>query len=212
MATPRGTTTDNFETQFGTNHLSHFLLFNLLKPLFLADTSDRGSRIVSVSSLGHRIAPTRPHDFNFTEPNSYQPWVAYGQAKTANIHLANAITRRFASQGLNGLSLHPGGIMTGLQVHVPEEQKQAWSENPDMGRYMKSIAQGAATSVYAALGKEFEGKGALYLSDCAAQGLFKGTDPMATGDEGHAAWAFDQEAEEKLWKASLEMVGLPAEE
>ena len=127
MATPQGKTKDGFETQFGTNHLSHFLLFNLLKPLLLsASTSTSGSRVVAVSSLGHRIAPTRPHDFNFTEPDSYQPWAAYGQAKTANIHFANGISRRFGGQGLHGLSLHPGGIMTGLQVHLPEEQTKAW--------------------------------------------------------------------------------------
>lgn len=77
-----------------------------------------------------------------------------------------------------------------------------------MGNYMKSPAQGAATSVYAAVGKEFEGKGGLYLADCAAQGPFKGADPFATDDEGYAAWAFDEKAEEELWRASMGMVGL----
>ena len=213
MATPQGTTVDGFETQFGTNHLSHFLLFNLLKPLLLASaTPSSNSRVITVSSLGHRIAPTRPHDFNFSEPDSYQPWVSYGQAKTANIHLANGISRRFGSQNLWGLSLHPGGIMTGLQVHLPEEQVQGWKEDKAMSLYLKSPAQGAATSVYAALGKEFEGKGLLYLSDCQAQGPFQGTDPMSATDEGYATWAFDQKAEDELWKQSLEMVGLGKEE
>lgn len=222
MATPQGTTVDGFETQFGTNHLSHFLLFNLLKPLFLNNTNNNSSstpaRIVSVSSLGHRIAPTRPHDLNFSEPDSYSPWVAYGQAKTANIHLANGITHRYGSSSSNGarkinaLSLHPGGIMTGLQVHLPDEQVKVWQEDPNMNKYLKSVEQGAATSVYAALGKEFEGKGALYLSDCAVQGPFKLEDPMATGDEGYAKWAFDREAEDLLWEKSLEMVGLGKEE
>ena len=77
-----------------------------------------------------------------------------------------------------------------------------------MKAYLKSPAQGAATSVYAALGRDFEGKGLLYLSDCQAQGPFRGEDPMSAKDEGYATWAFDEEAEEKLWKASLEMVGL----
>lgn len=205
MATPQSTTTDGFETQFGTNHLSHYLLFNLLTPLLLATTP---SRVVTVSSLGHRIARTRPHDWNFTEPDSYTPWGAYGQAKTANIHLANGVTRRFGSRGLNGLSLHPGGIMTGLQAYVPDEQKRAWMEDPGMSKYMKSVEQGAATSVYAALAGELEGKGAVYLSDCRVQGPFKGSDPFATDDEGWATWAFDEEAEEALWRDSGVMVGL----
>lgn len=213
MATPEGKTRDGFETQFGTNHLSHFLLFHTLAPLLLSSaTPTSGSRVITVSSLGHRIAPTRPHDFNFTEPNAYQPWTAYGQAKTANIHLANGISRRYGGQHLHGLSLHPGGIMTGLQVHLPEEQVKGWKENAAMVKYMKNAAQGAATSVYAALGKEWEGKGLLYLSDCQAQGPFKGDDPMSVTDEGYQTWAFDPEAEEELWKQSLVMVGLGEEE
>jgi NAD(P)-dependent dehydrogenase (short-subunit alcohol dehydrogenase family) len=209
MATPYGKTTDGFELQFGTNHLAHFLLFNTLKPLLLSSaTGTSSSRVITVSSLGHRIAPTRPHDFNFAEPNSYQPWTAYGQAKTANIHLANSISRHFGSQNLHGLSLHPGGIMTGLQVHLPEEQVQGWKEDEAMAKYLKSPAQGAATSVYAAVGSEWEGKGGLYLSDCAAQGPFRGEDPMSATDEGYQTWAFDQKAEEELWMQSLVMVGL----
>lgn len=213
MATPQGKTLDNFETQFGTNHLSHFLLFNLLKPLLLSSANPKSSsRVITVSSLGHRIAPTRPHDYNFSEPASYSPWAAYGQAKTANIYLANSISRRYGSQNLHGLSLHPGGIMTGLQVHVPAEQVQGWKDDEAMAKYLKSPAQGAATSVYAALGKEWEGKGLLYLSDCAAQGPFKGSDPMSATDEGYQTWAFDREAEDELWKQSLVMVGLGGEE
>lgn len=209
MATPFSKTPDGFELQFATNHLSHFLLFRLILPLLLAPaTPSSPSRVISVSSLGHRIAPTRPHDYNFTEPNAYIPWVAYGQSKTANIHLANAISRHYGSQNLHGLSLHPGGIDTGLQVHISDEEKAQWAQNPVIGKYMKSPAQGAATSVYAAVGKEFEGKGGLYLADCAAQGPFKGADPFATDDEGYAAWAFDEKAEEELWRASKGMVGL----
>jgi NAD(P)-dependent dehydrogenase (short-subunit alcohol dehydrogenase family) len=210
MATPQGKTQDNFETQFATNHLSHFLLFNLLAPLLLtSSTPSSSSRVISVSSLGHRTAPTRPHDFNFTEPDSYQPWIAYGQAKTANIHLANSISRRFGAQNLHGLSLHPGGIMTGLQVHLPDEQVKGWNEDASTRAYMKSAAQGAATSVYAALGKEWEGKGLLYLSDCQAQGPYQGGD-VGT-DEGYQTWAFDEEAENELWEQSLKMVGLGEE-
>ena len=101
--------------------------------------------------------------------------------------------------------------MTNLQQHLPEEQVQGWKEDPAMSNYLKSPAQGAATSVYAALGKEWEGKGSLYLSDCQAQGPFKGSDPMDATDEGYQTWAFDHQAEDELWKQSLKMVGLEEE-
>lgn len=208
MATPFALTPDSHETQFQTNHLSHFLLLHLLLPLLL---SSPPSRVISVSSIGHRTAPTRAlpsSDYNFTISPAYTPWTAYGQAKTANIHLANSITRHYSSRGLTALSLHPGGIATGLQVHVDEAMKASWAADESVANYMKSPAQGAATSVYAALGKEWEGKGALYLADCAAQGPFKGGEALGTGDEGFAEWAFDEEAEEKLWRDSAKLVGV----
>jgi hypothetical protein len=94
---------------------------------------------------------------------------------------------------------------------LPEEQVRGWKEDEAMARYLKSPAQGAATSVYAAVGAEWEGKGGLYRSDCAAQGPFRGEDPMSATDEGYQTWAFDREAEEELWKQSLVMVGLGGE-
>ncbi|KAM0715347.1 hypothetical protein Q7P37_008845 [Cladosporium fusiforme] len=209
MAAPQSTTADGFEKQLGTNHLAHFLLFHLLKPLLLNGVP---SRVITVSSLAHRMGATRPHDYNFAEPGSYHPWLAYGQSKTANIYLANSITRRYHDKGLNGLSVHPGGIATGLQVHVSAEQAKEWNEDPVMMRYIKSVEQGAATSVHAALGREWEGRGSVYLSNCAEQGPIKGTDMNSTADEGYAPWAFDQQAEEQLWKASLSMVGLGGDE
>jgi hypothetical protein len=101
--------------------------------------------------------------------------------------------------------------MTGLQVHLAEEQVRGWKEDEATAKYTKSPAQGAATSVYAAVGKEWEGRGRLYLSNCVAQGLFKGEDPMSSMDEGYARWAFDEVAEEELWRLSLGMVGLGGE-
>ncbi|KAM0720918.1 hypothetical protein Q7P37_003203 [Cladosporium fusiforme] len=206
MATPYSLTKDGNELQFQTNHLSHFLLFQLLLPELLQGTP---SRVVSVSSIGHRTASTRPEDYTFSTPSSYSPWTSYGQAKTANIHLANAITRHYGSRGLHALSLHPGGIDTGLQVHVDEGMKAKWAEDESVRNYMKSPAQGAATSVYAALGAVWEGVGGVYMADCAVQGPRKaGGEALGVGDEGHAEWAFDEEAEERLWKDSLALVGL----
>ena len=208
MATPEGKTKDGFESQFGTNHVAHFLLFQLLKPTLLASaTLDFPSRVVSVSSIGHRTAPVRFDDYNFEKEGSYDPWVSYGQAKTSNIYFANEIERRYGSKNLHATSLHPGGISTGLQVHVDSAVTDGW-DTPEVRNYMKSPEQGAATSIYAALSEEWKNKGGKYLSDCAEQPAFHSDNPMAVGDDGYATWAYDEQSEKRLWKDSLKMVGL----
>ncbi|CRK26168.1 Oxidoreductase calI like protein [Verticillium longisporum] len=121
MATPEWKTEDGFEVQFGTNHLGHFLLFQLLKPdLLAASTPQFQSRVISVASSAHRYSKVRLDDFNF-ENDPYEPWTAYGQSKTANIHFANEIERRYGSKGLHGLSLHPGIIQTNLSQYLSKE-------------------------------------------------------------------------------------------
>ncbi|KAI6872263.1 NAD(P)-binding protein [Hortaea werneckii] len=212
MATPEGKTKDGFETQFGTNHIGHFYLLQLLKPLLLRSaTPSFPSRVVSVSSIGHRAGKVRFSDYNFAETGSYHPWQAYGQAKTANIYFSNYIERHYGSQHLHSTSLHPGGIESGLQVHVDPAQKAQW-DKPEVRAYMKSPAQGAATSIYAALSEEWKHKGGRYLSDCVEQPAFKGGDAISTpGDDGYAEWAYDVEGEEKLWRDSLKMVGMTEE-
>ena len=195
----------------GTNHLAHFLLFQLLKPALLSSATPAfPSRVVSVTSFGHRMSPIRFHDYNFAEKESYIPWAAYGQSKTANIYFANHLERLYGSRNLHSTSLHPGGIETGLQIHVPE--MDAMMQDPKVKAYMKSPEQGAATSVYALLGAEWKDKGGKYLADCQEIGPFVSEDLMTTGDDGHATWAYDPEAEAKLWKESLEMVGMKGEE
>ncbi len=141
-------------------------------------------------------------NYNFT-PETYVPFVGYGQSKTANIYMANEIENRYAAQGLHGISLYPGGIWTGLQKYVDEKTWAEWKERPGVDNYIKSSAQGAATTVLAAVGKEFEGTGRCYLVDCERVPEDK------RGDEGVAPWAFDKEKEGRLWKDSLKMVGLP---
>jgi NAD(P)-dependent dehydrogenase (short-subunit alcohol dehydrogenase family) len=114
MACPQGTTEDGFETQFGTNHLAHFLLFQLLKPTLLASsTPELHSRVVVLSSLGHRSATVDFDDINYNK-KEYTPFGAYGQSKTANIWMANEIERRYGAHGLHGLAVHPGGA----QIYV----------------------------------------------------------------------------------------------
>lgn len=210
MATPEGRTPSGFETQFGTCHVGHFLLFSLLKPILLSSSAPAfHSRVVTVSSIGHRAGDVLIGDYNF-ERTPYEPWRAYGQAKTANIYMANEIERRYGARGLHGLSLHPGGIMTGLQVHVDPATAASW--NKDM-RLWRSTEQGAATTVYAALSAEWEGRGGRYLADCVEQGpMVPGNPIIVIGDEGYAPWAYDVESAKKLWEDSCGFVGVENDE
>ncbi|KAL8654724.1 MAG: hypothetical protein Q9226_003319 [Calogaya cf. arnoldii] len=203
-------TADGFESQIGTNHLAHFLLFVLLKPTLLASsTPEFNSRVINLSSSGHRASPVQIGNYNFDDGN-YSPWVAYGSSKTANIYMANEIERRYGGKGLHGLSVMPGGIMTGLQEHVPDAVKASWDVDVEVKNYMKSPAQGAATTVYAALSKEWEGRGGRYLEDCAE------SPPVApSGGQtavGYAPHAYDVEPARKLWADSCRMVGVTDDE
>ncbi|GJD01592.1 short-chain dehydrogenase [Colletotrichum higginsianum] len=159
MACPKAKTVDGFESQFGTNHLApEANPSGILNPEF-------SSRVVSVSSSGHRQGRIQFEDFNFDHTVEYHPWTAYGQAKLANIHFANELDRRYGSKGLHALSLMPGGIRTPLQRHVPELMEAL--NDPEIAKWMKTPEQGAATSVWAAVAKELEGKGGRYLDDVA---------------------------------------------
>ncbi len=115
MATPFGHTADGFETQFGTNHLGHFVLVNRIAPLMRA-----GSRLINLSSSGHRFANVDLEDPNF-ERTSYEPFVAYGRSKTANILFAVAFDRRHRARGVRAAAVHPGVIQTELGRHMDPE-------------------------------------------------------------------------------------------
>ncbi|KAF2175700.1 short-chain dehydrogenase [Zopfia rhizophila CBS 207.26] len=211
MATPKGRTKDGWETQFGTNHLGHFLLFQLVKDALLSSASpDVPSRVVSVSSTGHRQGPVRLHDFNF-EKVPYNSWAAYGQAKTANIWFANAIERKYGYRNLHATSLHPGGISTGLQIHLDPELLKAF-DTPEYRAYFKSPEQGAATQVYAAVSAEWSHKGGKFLSDCVEQAEVGTQGLLELNDDGYKSWAYDPDGEERLWKESFRMVGLAESE
>ena len=205
MATPQATTADGFESQLGTNHLSHFLLFQLLKPLLLSSsTPSSSSRVICLSSSGHRTHGILFSDYNFSS-TPYNPWIAYGQSKTANIYMANEVDRRYGARGIHAMSVMPGGIMSGLQAHADPGMK-AMFERPEVVKIMKNAEQGAATSVLAAVGKEWEGKGGVYLEDCEEQGLVDRS--KGASAPGVAEWAFDEEGEKRLWRDSCKMVGV----
>lgn len=213
MATPYGLTEDGFETQLGICHLAHFLLFELVKPLLRdsAKASGTTSRVINLSSAGHRIAPIDFETPNFTEA-TYNPYAAYGAAKTANILMTNAITRYYGDQHLTGLAVHPGGIpATGLWKTLTVEQLTSMGDAEAMTRTFKSPAQGAATTVWAAVSPRFEdvANGGRLLGDvgeCRAA-----VESDAADSPSYAPWAYDVESEDRLWRMSLKMVGLAGE-
>ncbi|GFG01523.1 dehydrogenase/reductase SDR family member on chromosome X, partial [Aspergillus udagawae] len=208
MAVPRlEFTKDGYELQFGTNHLAHFLFFQLLKlALLAASTPAFHSRVVNVSSAAHRRNGINASDnYNF-EKGGYDPWIAYAQSKTANIYMANEIERRYGSLGLHATSVHPGGILTGLSKHIPEAEIAAMLEDKALVRSSKSPEQGAATTVLAAIGKEWENKGGKNLADC-AEAKRENDDGTRVG-ANYTSHTYDMESEGRLWKDSLRMVGL----
>jgi NAD(P)-dependent dehydrogenase (short-subunit alcohol dehydrogenase family) len=211
MALPTLTlTTDGYETQFATNHLSHFLLFQLLLPTLLASsTPGFHSRVVNLSSTGHSRGGVRLHDYHFSS-GDYTPFGAYGQSKTANIYMANEIERRYGHRGLHALSLNPGGIKTPMQRHIPPAFLEKILNDESQMRYFKSPEQGAATTVLAAIGKEWEGKGGVYLDNCRAAP--PASEAANQYDPGYQPYIYDEAAEKRLWMDSLKMVGMEEDE
>ena len=200
MATPHAFTEDGFELQFGTNHLGHFALtVGLLPALRRAGPA----RVVSLSSIGHRRSDINFDDLHFrTRP--YDPWTAYGQSKTANALFAVGLTQQHGDDGIFSNSVMPGGILTGLQKHMTREEQMAlgwFDEDGTPNPRFKSTAQGAATSIWAAVAPELEGRGGLYLEDCAIAQPWRAEAPMS----GYLPYAVDPERAERLWRVSEEL-------
>ena len=139
----------------------------------------------------------------------YNPLIAYGQSKTANIWMANEIERRYSGEGLHGLSLNPGNILTaGWKQRDPRvvEKLAPMMETEAFQQAFKSVEQGAATQILAAVGKDYEGKGGFYMEDCGVSQPLP--DGASAGSAGYRPWAYDPEGEKRLWSDSLEMVSL----
>ena len=204
MACPQGVTADGFETQFGTNHLGHFLLATLLAPALVAAAP---SRVVALSSAGHRRSDVDLDDPGF-ETTPYEPWIAYGRSKTANALFAVGFDHRFASQGVRAFAVHPGVIATELSRHLTDETLSALISTMSSAREVryKSVPQGAATSVWAATAPELDGRGGLYLEDCHIAELTD--DPEVSG--GVRAYALDPDRADALWARSEELIAASA--
>ncbi|CAD0115415.1 unnamed protein product [Aureobasidium uvarum] len=203
MGVPEGRTVDGFEKQLGTNHFGHFLLFQLLKPVLLASgTAGSPSRVITLSSAAHKASGIFFDDLDLTK-HGYNPMLAYAQSKTANMYMANSIDRHYGAQNLRGLSVHPGLIITTeLARDLSDEDKQMFASIAHVAR---SAEQGAATTVWAALSPHFNDHGGVYIADVGVSGPVA-EDEILVGP-GYATHAYDEEAEEKLWKLSYQAVG-----
>ncbi|KAF2968054.1 hypothetical protein GQX73_g5517 [Xylaria multiplex] len=205
MACPKTITVDGFERQFAVNYLAHFTLTTLLLPTMLSSSSPTfNSRVVWVSSSGHRHDHCRLDLNDIGLLDHYEPWSAYGQSKTATIWASNHIDRKYGPRGVHSLAVHPGGILTNLSQYMEPEQIAAIMEDKEAPKKMKSAEQGAATQVWAAAAPVWEGQGGKYLEDLKVADLTSGI-PSALGD-GYGAHAYDPVNEEKLWKLSLGLV------
>jgi NAD(P)-dependent dehydrogenase (short-subunit alcohol dehydrogenase family) len=207
MANPLTRDSRGFESQFSTNHLGHFQLTTRLWP---ALRQAQGARVVSVSSRGHRIAGVDFEDPNF-ERRPYDPWVAYGQSKTANVLFALRVDALGKDHGIRAFSLHPGGILTNLARHMSPEQIRAQGAIDDEGRPvidpargMKNVEQGAATTVWCATSPRLDGRGGLYCEDCDVAVMTTEVQPQS---RGVWPWAVDAGSAERLWILSEDLTG-----
>jgi len=204
MACPKSKTVDGIETQFGTNHLGHFVLVNRIASLLKS-----GSRLVNLSSAGHRFADVDLEDPNF-ERRPYDEFTAYGRSKTANVLFAVEFDRRHKARDVRATAVHPGGIQTELSRYLTPEVRERLIARINASQptgaapfSYKSIPQGAATSVWAACVADAGAIGGRYCEDChvadivSTPGLFGGVRP----------YALDPQRAQALWQKSEEMVG-----
>jgi NAD(P)-dependent dehydrogenase (short-subunit alcohol dehydrogenase family) len=209
MATPFSCTTDHFEMQFGTNHLGHFVLVNRIAKLLRA-----GGRLVNLASAGHRFSNVNLDDPNF-ERTPYDPFLAYGRSKTANILFAVAFDQRYRARDVRAVAVHPGVIQTELGRHMDPAVLQAMMDRLEKqlaaeGRTSfpwKTIPQGAATSTWAAVVAPAREIGGKYCENCHVGHVVPEDIAISPTSEGVRAYALDPNAAEALWKKSEEMVG-----
>jgi NAD(P)-dependent dehydrogenase (short-subunit alcohol dehydrogenase family) len=186
------------EIQFATNHLGHFALaVGLHDALAVAEKS----RVVSVSSGGHQRSPVVFDDIDYAF-RDYEPFGAYGQSKTANVLFAVEATRRWVDEGITANALMPGAIFTQLGRHVDAEIAAAAMKRQDN---VKTVEQGAATSVLLAASPLLEGIGGRYFEDCNEAHVVERRGAPGTG--GVAAYALDPDNARRLWDVSLRMIG-----
>jgi NAD(P)-dependent dehydrogenase (short-subunit alcohol dehydrogenase family) len=209
MATPFGHTADGFETQFGTNHLGHFVLVKRIAKLLRP-----GGRLINLSSAGHRFSNVDLEDPNF-ERTPYEPFAAYGRSKTANILFTFAFDKRHRDRGVRAAAVHPGVIQTELARHMDHSHLESMLEQMNQqlaaegkGPFRwKSVPQGAATSVWAAVVAPAAEIGGRYCENCHVGEIVPDHVTISGISEGVRGYALDPKNAEALWKKSEELVG-----
>ncbi|MCE0536349.1 SDR family NAD(P)-dependent oxidoreductase [Kineosporia rhizophila] len=211
MAAPLQRVGKGWESQFAVNHLGHFALTNRLWPALRAGS---GARVVAFSSLGHRFGGIRWEDPHF-DSGDYDKWIAYGQAKTANVLFAVHLDALGASSGVRAFALQPGTIDTGLVRHLEQSEMVAlgWMNADGTWAHpetMKTPEQGAATGLWAATSPQLDGRGGLYLEDVDVAGIVGPDDLLDAQVAGLATWAVDPQDAARLWDLSAELTGVNA--
>jgi NAD(P)-dependent dehydrogenase (short-subunit alcohol dehydrogenase family) len=215
MAAPLERDSRGYESQFATNHLGHFQLTARLWP---ALQKAGGARVVSVSSAGIRFGGVDFDDPNF-ERRDYDKWTAYGQSKSANALFAVALDRHGYAHGVRAFAVHPGRILTDLARFMSDDELRAMGALDEQGRRitgapsgsgLKTVEQGAATTVWCAANAQLEGKGGVYCLDADMAEVdtnfsLQGVTQVVTGA---LPWAIDPELAERLWRLSQEMTGV----
>lgn len=209
MAPPLERDGRGYESQFSANHLGHFHLTCRLWPAIARSGS---SRVVALSSYGHRLAGIDFHDIHFND-REYDPWVAYGQAKTANALFAVALDSIGRSSGVRAFSAHPGGVLTDLIRYMPRELLEASNVLDKDGKPIidpynnkKTPQQGAATSVWCATSPQLDGLGGVYCADCNIARLLPSDE--STELHGVRPRATDPVAAGRLWQLSEQLTGV----
>lgn len=208
MACPQAQVGPGWESQFGINHMGHFALTQALRPLI---DKTEGARVVALSSTAHKICDIRWDDIHYAQ-SPYNKWKAYGQAKTANALFANALSRRLRDGGGLAFAVHPGGIFTPLQRHLPQEEMIAlgWLEKngepSELAKQgFKTPEQGCSTTLWAATSDKLAGKPGVYCEDCDIAAPTDEDSPTARffGVNAHAC---SDESAERLWALSESML------
>ncbi|MBT3529556.1 MAG: SDR family NAD(P)-dependent oxidoreductase [Gammaproteobacteria bacterium] len=208
MACPESRIGNNWESQFAVNHLGHFVLTTGLLPQLIAEG---GARVVCLSSTAHRRSDVLWDDIHFLN-QPYEKWTAYAQAKTANALFALGLDTKYGDQGVKAFSVHPGGILTPLQRHLPVEEMVAlgWTDaegniSEQAAAMFKTTTQGCTTSLWAATSESLADLGGLYCEDCDVADLAGEDSPSFFGV---SPWAVNEDSAQKLWSMTEEMLSL----
>jgi len=209
MACPETRVGDNWESQFAINHIGHFLL---TKELISTMANTEGSRFVSLSSSAHALTGILWDDIHFSK-QPYDKWMAYGQSKTASSLIAIEFNKRMKDYGVEGFSVHPGGIITPLQRHLEKEEMIALGWMDEDGspsqlakNFFKSPSQGASTTLWCASSNDLNGLGGVFCEDCNIAKRKSEVDESLQRYFGVADWAVNTDEATRLWELSEKII------